>query len=81
MVVFISLTNEDGRCPELLSLDYDFQVGVYRVVFGTGDYYKSQGKTCFYPEAQIIFDVNNTEEHYHIPLLLSPYSYTTYRGS
>ncbi|ORX88718.1 hydroxyisourate hydrolase [Basidiobolus meristosporus CBS 931.73] len=76
-----SFTNEDGRCPELLSLDYDFQVGIYKVVFGTGKYYQGQGKSCFYPDVEISFEITNTEEHYHIPLLLSPYSYTTYRGN
>ncbi|ORX66681.1 hydroxyisourate hydrolase [Basidiobolus meristosporus CBS 931.73] len=75
------LTNTDGRCPELLALDYDLKAGIYQVTFETAEYYERQGKKCFYPYVKITFEITNPEEHYHIPLLLSPYSYSTYRGS
>ncbi len=53
--------------------------GVYRVVFGTGEYFAARGMTAFYPEVTITFTV--TGGHYHVPLLLSPFAYSTYRGS
>ncbi|CAO3592388.1 unnamed protein product [Absidia cylindrospora] len=74
-------TNEDGRCPTLLPQGYKAEKGVYRVTFETKEYFSKQGQECFYPYVQIIFELANPEQHYHIPLLLSPYSYTTYRGS
>jgi 5-hydroxyisourate hydrolase len=52
--------------------------GVYRLVFGTGDYL---GPDAFYPEAAVAFRVADPAEHYHVPLLLSPFGYSTYRGS
>ncbi|CAO3647812.1 unnamed protein product [Cunninghamella echinulata] len=74
-------TNDDGRCPTLLPQGYKAEKGVYRVTFETQEYFKKIGQECFYPYVQIIFELANPEQHYHIPLLLSPYSYTTYRGS
>lgn len=53
--------------------------GVYRLVFGTGGYFAARGVTAFYPEVTITFTVG--EGHYHVPLLLSPFAYSTYRGS
>jgi 5-hydroxyisourate hydrolase len=52
--------------------------GVYRLVFGTGGYFAARGAAAFYPEVTITFTV--TEGHYHVPLLLSPFAYSTYRG-
>jgi 5-hydroxyisourate hydrolase len=54
------------------------EAGVYRLVFGTGDYL---GAEAFYPEVAVAFRVAEPAEHYHVPLLISPYGYTTYRGS
>lgn len=51
------------------------------MVFKTKDYFVSSERKCFYPWVEIIFEIENPKEHYHIPLLISPYSYTTYRGS
>ncbi|HEY7262853.1 MAG TPA: hydroxyisourate hydrolase [Trebonia sp.] len=53
--------------------------GVYRLVFGTGGYFAARGVAAFYPEVTITFTV--AEGHYHVPLLLSPFAYSTYRGS
>ncbi len=59
----------------------DFEPGVYRITFGTGAYFTAQGVPSFYPEVTITFEMTARDEHYHVPLLLSPYAYSTYRGS
>ncbi|KAI8380916.1 hydroxyisourate hydrolase [Radiomyces spectabilis] len=74
-------TNDDGRCPNLLPGDYKAEKGIYRVTFETKPYFDRYNQECFYPYVQIVFELANPEQHYHIPLLISPYSYTTYRGS
>ena len=55
--------------------------GVYRLVFGTGSYFAASGVAAFYPEVTITFTVADPGGHYHVPLLLSPFAYSTYRGS
>ncbi len=55
--------------------------GVYRLTFGSGSYFAERGIASFYPEIAICFDVASAAEHYHVPLLLSPFAYSTYRGS
>jgi 5-hydroxyisourate hydrolase len=55
--------------------------GTYRLVFGTGGYFAGRGVTAFYPEVTITFTVSEAAGHYHVPLLLSPFAYSTYRGS
>ena len=55
--------------------------GTYRVVFDTGAYFAVSGTQAFYPEVTVTFRVDDTSEHFHVPLLLSPYGYSTYRGS
>ncbi|GGM18321.1 hydroxyisourate hydrolase [Pseudomonas asuensis] len=74
-------TNEQGRIAELYPANTSLQKGEYRVVFKTGDYYKKTGHDTFFPEIPVIFEVKQTDQHYHIPLLLSPYGFSTYRGS
>ena len=59
----------------------DFEPGVYRITFGTGAYFTARGVPSFYPEVTITFEMTARDEHYHVPLLLSPYAYSTYRGS
>jgi 5-hydroxyisourate hydrolase len=75
------VTDGDGRIrqftPELRSL----KPGVYRVRFLTAAYFKALGVDGFYPEINVIVQIDDPEQHYHIPLLLSPFGYTTYRGS
>ena len=71
-------TDADGR---IAALGPDrLAPGVYRLVFATGDYFDATRRPAFYPEVQIAFRLSGTE-HYHVPLLLSPFAYSTYRGS
>jgi 5-hydroxyisourate hydrolase len=55
--------------------------GVYRITFGSGEYFSARGTASFYPEITVTFEVTGHGGHYHVPLLLSPYAYSTYRGS
>jgi len=71
-------TDADGRISEL-GPDR-LEGGVHRLTFATGDYFDATRRPSFYPEVQITFRVSGTE-HYHVPLLLSPFAYSTYRGS
>jgi len=74
-------TNSDGRVGDLLSDETVLKAGRYKVLFVTEDYFKKQKVDAFYPYADIVFDITGDGEHYHIPLLLSPFGYSTYRGS
>ena len=74
-------TDADGRLRTLLSPDHVLKPGVYRLTFQTGAYFMSQMIDIFFPEVSIVFTVQDPEQHYHVPLLLSPYGYSTYRGS
>ncbi|WP_028926573.1 hydroxyisourate hydrolase [Pseudonocardia acaciae] len=71
-------TDGDGRVRELGPATLD--AGGYRLVFDTGAYFEATGQRGFYPEVAITFTVD-AGEHYHVPLLLSPFAYSTYRGS
>ena len=75
--VAASATDADGRCRDLAA---DAPAGDYRLTFDTSSYFKRQGRTSIYPEISITFTCDG-KEHYHLPLLLSDNSYTTYRGS
>lgn len=75
------VTNSDGRCPELLPPGTQLPPGIYRMDFDTAGYLNDRGQSGFYPIAQIIFEITADNEHYHIPLLLSPFGFSTYRGS
>ncbi len=70
-------TDRDGRCHDLAP---NALPGVYRLTFATGAYLSHQGRSSIYPEIAITFQCGN-DAHYHLPLLLSDNSYTTYRGS
>ena len=72
-------TNNDGRIPGFMD-DISIEPGVYRMLFDTKSYFDKQGIHGFYPYAPIVFEITDTE-HYHIPLLLNPFGYSTYRGS
>ena len=74
-------TDDDGRLKTLLPEGATLAPGVYRLTFDTGDYFSAQGVDGFYPEAVVVFNVGGPDEHYHVPLLLSPFGYSTYRGS
>lgn len=74
-------TDDDGRISRLLSEEEELVKGTYRVTFDTGSYYRLKGQECFYPQVVIVFEVTRADEHYHIPLLLNAFGYTTYRGN
>lgn len=74
-------TDDDGRAPDLLPDDQAVQPGVHRLTFDTGTWFAEQGVTSFYPKVTVTFEIADAGDHYHVPLLLSPYGYSTYRGS
>ena len=73
-------TNSDGRIANLLLPNELLAAGVYRMEFQTGDYYQRLKTRTFYPVVHITFETFD-EEHYHVPLLLNPFGFSTYRGS
>jgi 5-hydroxyisourate hydrolase len=72
------VTDRDGRCR--LTEDAT-AVGTHRLVFSTGIWFTEHGRETFYPEVVLTFAVQEPAEHHHVPLLLSPFAYSTYRGS
>jgi 5-hydroxyisourate hydrolase len=76
-----ALTDRDGRSGQLLAEKEALREGLYRLSFETAEYYAAQGVQGLYPVVEITFQVRDAESHFHIPLLLSPNGYTTYRGS
>jgi len=80
-VLHASQTDADGRCSQLLPENEAIAAGPYRLAFDTSSYHAAQKVQGFYPVVEITFQVREGESQFHIPLLLSPYGYTTYRGS
>ena len=74
-------TDADGRASGLMSPGAPLEPGVYRLTFDTQRYFEEQSIRSLYPEVVIVFDAAAGETHYHVPLLLGPFGYTTYRGS
>lgn len=74
-------TDNDGRLRTLLGAGEALVEGFYRITFDTGGYFASLGVEGFYPEVSVVFEIRDPAQHYHVPLLLSPYGYSTYRGS
>ncbi len=74
-------TDHDGRLATLVPAGTPLQEGIYRLTFDAGAYFRAQGIETIYSEVPIVFAVRDPTERYHIPLLLSPHGYTTYRGS
>jgi 5-hydroxyisourate hydrolase len=73
-----AVTDDDGRVPQLAA---DLPEGTYRLTFDTGTYFAATGRQGFYPEVVVTFTVTDAGQHHHVPLLLSPFAYSTYRGS
>jgi 5-hydroxyisourate hydrolase len=76
-----ALTNADGRAKDLVAGGSKLDEGVYRLTFLTGRYYAEHNVRCFHPEVAVVFEVHDGSERFHVPLLLSPWGYSTYRGS
>ena len=74
-------TDADGRVRDLLAAESKPATGRYRISFGTGEYFSGRGQACFHPEVTVAFEIDDPAQHYHVPLLVSPYGYSTYRGS
>jgi 5-hydroxyisourate hydrolase len=74
------LTDANGRCGPLLE-EQLLAAGTYRMLFNVGPYYQDQHIETFYSEIPIVFEILHPEAHYHVPLLISPFGYSTYRGS
>jgi 5-hydroxyisourate hydrolase len=77
-VVASGVTDADGRCRLTQEAT---SAGALRLVFGAGEWFAAQGRETFWPEVVLTFTVREPAEHHHVPLLLSPFSYSTYRGS
>ena len=74
-------SDSDGRVKGLVSPGFALREGAYRLTFDTETYFARQGVEGFYGEVTIVFTIRDPEQHYHVPLLLSPFGYSTYRGS
>ena len=74
-------TDKEGRAPDLLPVSFVLTAGTYRITFELSEYFRLQSRKSFYPHATITFTVEDPQQHYHVPLLLSGFGYSTYRGS
>ena len=75
-------TDDKGRLVDLTEANHPVALGTYRLTFDTATYHRDQGiASPFFPEVKIFFNVDDAGSHFHIPLLLSPYGYSTYRGA
>ena len=79
-VLGTAATDADGRARDLVADGTPLADGRYRLTFDTGAYFRGRGEAAFYPEVAVVFTVAG-DEHHHVPLLLSPFGYSTYRGS
>lgn len=75
------VADTDGRVKSFVSGDANLKEGLYRLTFNTALYFTAQKKKGFYPEVMVTFVIEDASQHYHVPLLLSPFGYSTYRGS
>lgn len=80
-VVGEGVTDADGRARDLHANEAGLAAGDYRLTFAVGEYFAAASRESFYSEIVVNFRVDSDEGHYHVPLLLSPYGYSTYRGS
>ena len=75
------VTDADGRVKALLAPGVFLSAGVHRLTFETGAYFAGQNVPAFYPQVAVVFTITDPAQHHHVPLLLSPFGYSTYRGS
>ncbi|XP_014673478.1 PREDICTED: 5-hydroxyisourate hydrolase-like isoform X2 [Priapulus caudatus] len=73
-------TNSDGKLPDMLTQD-QFLPAIYKLHFNTAAYFAQSNTKGFFPYVEVVFEIVDPYQHYHVPLLLSPFGYTTYRGS
>ena len=78
--IAVGVTNEDGRVTDFIPAD-EFVAGRYLIHFDTADYFATTKRETFYPEVAVLFNVKDPSQHHHVPLLVSPFGYSTYRGS
>ena len=74
-------TDADGRLRTLMSADVPLSPAVYRLTFDTAAYFGAAGIPTLYPSIVIVFETQADQSHYHVPLLVAPFGYSTYRGS
>ena len=74
-------TDAEGRCRNLLPEGVSLQASIYRLIFESAPYFGGRGVPTFYPEISVVFEVREPAQHHHVPLLVSPFGYSTYRGS
>lgn len=80
-VVGSGVTDADGRVRDLHKQDAPLSQGTYTLTFYVAEYFSKAGRESFFPEIVVNFRIDGGAEHYHVPLLLSPFGYSTYRGS
>ena len=80
-VVGSGVTDADGRLRDLIPSAAKVNAGVFELSFETGTYFRSRGVEPFHPRVSIMFEITDPAQHFHVPLLISPFGYTTYRGS
>ncbi|WMC09996.1 hydroxyisourate hydrolase [Oceanimonas pelagia] len=76
-----AVTNKQGRITALYPEGKTLEKGTYKVTFETGDWFEQHDTATFFPEIPVIFSADGKLDHYHVPLLLSPYGFSTYRGN
>ena len=79
-VIEEKVTDANGRISDFLSSEKPDNIGIYKLTFLTADYFKSQNINSFYPFIEVVFEIKDSK-HYHVPITLSAYGYSTYRGN
>jgi 5-hydroxyisourate hydrolase len=74
-------TDEDGRVKPFFLVETHLEPGTYQLLFDTEGYFSAQDIECFYPQVSVTFKIDEAPQHYHVPLLISAFGYSTYRGS
>jgi len=75
------VTDADGRLKDLIPKAHKINAGVFELTFETGPYFRARGVEPFHPSVTVVVEITDPAQHYHVPLLISPFGYTTYRGS